>query len=150
MSLMTSGRRLNRHRWTKLPMPQDVIDRINVLARRQNGKRGLLFLDRGGIPYGDDYVAPDAEDGDNDDATYEPSDDDSSDGDNDYDSDEPSDYNDDDIEGNNVDDMIINNNIPANNDVANIEENIIDGDEANDDDSEANRQQYDQDIGIDL
>jgi hypothetical protein len=29
---LTSGRRLSRSRWTILPMPQDVIDRVHVLA----------------------------------------------------------------------------------------------------------------------
>jgi hypothetical protein len=30
---LTSGRRLSRNRWTALPIPQDVIDRVHVLAR---------------------------------------------------------------------------------------------------------------------
>jgi hypothetical protein len=31
---LTTGRCLNRYSWTKLPMPQDVINRVHVLARR--------------------------------------------------------------------------------------------------------------------
>jgi hypothetical protein len=33
-SLVTTGRKLNQQHWTELPMPQEVICRVHVLARR--------------------------------------------------------------------------------------------------------------------
>jgi hypothetical protein len=33
---LTSGRKLTRNQWTTLPMPQDVIDRVNHLGRRSH------------------------------------------------------------------------------------------------------------------
>lgn len=45
---LTTGRRLNRYKWTMLPMPQDVIDRVHNLASLQSNGEGLLFLDRNG------------------------------------------------------------------------------------------------------
>lgn len=71
---LTTGRRLNRYRWTQLPMPQDVIDRVGMLARRQNNRRGLEYLDRGGLPSDENDDPNDDPDGDNDDATYLPPD----------------------------------------------------------------------------
>lgn len=56
LSLLT-GRRLHRNRWTELPMPADVIDRVHVLARRSRA-------DRAGIEFGNRYR--DAIPGDND------------------------------------------------------------------------------------
>ena len=41
MSLAT-GREITRRRWTALPMPNEVIDRVHALARRR--PRGLTFL----------------------------------------------------------------------------------------------------------
>jgi hypothetical protein len=73
MSLAT-GRRITRRSWTALPMPQDVIDRVNTIAQQQNVNRGLLFLDRNGL-CDDDDLADDADDGaDDDDDTYYPPD----------------------------------------------------------------------------
>jgi hypothetical protein len=46
---LTTGRRLNRNRWTSLPMPTDVIERIHNMARRGHAPRGILFADRAGI-----------------------------------------------------------------------------------------------------
>jgi Zinc knuckle len=43
---LSSGRIINRRQATKLPMPDDVIDRVHLLARRQNGNIGILFKDR--------------------------------------------------------------------------------------------------------
>jgi hypothetical protein len=45
---LTTGRQLNRNRWTALPMPADIIDRVHTLARRSNAPRGLTFADRSG------------------------------------------------------------------------------------------------------
>jgi hypothetical protein len=68
MSLVT-GRRITRRCWTApLPMPQDVIDRVNMLAQQQNVNRGLLFLDCNGLGADDDL----ADEDDDDDATYYP------------------------------------------------------------------------------
>ncbi len=41
---LTTGRMLDRRRWTPLPMPTDVIDRISALAKA--GQDGLLFTNR--------------------------------------------------------------------------------------------------------
>lgn len=86
MSLST-GRRLNCYSWTILPMPQEVIDRVHVLARRQHANRGLLFLDRAGNIMPDDQDDDGAEemDGDNNDSTYAPSNNDSDSDDDDND-----------------------------------------------------------------
>jgi hypothetical protein len=73
MSLAT-GRRLNRHQWTRLPMPQEVIDRVHVLARRNPASPpGLVFGDRNGaiITLEDDASRIDDQDSD-DDSTYVP------------------------------------------------------------------------------
>jgi hypothetical protein len=43
---LSSGRIINRWQVTKLPMPDEVIDRVHLLARRQNGNIGILFKDR--------------------------------------------------------------------------------------------------------
>jgi hypothetical protein len=41
---LLSGRRLTRNRWTDLPMPQEVINRVHgVLAQRSNADRDLTF-----------------------------------------------------------------------------------------------------------
>ena len=77
---LTTGRRLNRYQWTPLPMPQDVINRVHILARRN--ARGLEFLDRTGRPVDNENV--DDEDGDPDDATYTPTESHESDDNDDY------------------------------------------------------------------
>ena len=97
MSLMT-GQRLHRDRWTALPMPQDVIDRVSNMGRRQHMPKSLTFADRFGHELEDhhdsvdddhdsDYI-PDDEDDDSycsdDTSSYPSSDhDDDSDGPND-------------------------------------------------------------------
>ena len=43
---LSTGRRLNRNRWTALPMPNDVIERVHLLAQRGRCGAGLLFLGR--------------------------------------------------------------------------------------------------------
>jgi hypothetical protein len=80
---VTTGRRLNRYSWTKLPMPQDVIDHIHVLARRY--PRGLEFGDRNGNATINDYE--DADDDTNDDMDADSSYHNSSDSDDDDDDD---------------------------------------------------------------
>ena len=70
---LTTGRVLNRGRWTSLPMPNEVIDRVHRMARQEHGNNGLLFEDRNHHP----LVNPD-DDGD-DDSTYHPEEDDNSD-----------------------------------------------------------------------
>jgi hypothetical protein len=47
-------RRLNCQAWTKLPMPNKVIQRVHTLARRSRNDRGLIFLDQDGQPFLDD------------------------------------------------------------------------------------------------
>jgi hypothetical protein len=61
-------RRLNRNRWTQLPMPAEVIDRTHALARRSNASNGLSFADR-------DDIDPHDPAGDSDNETYNPADD---------------------------------------------------------------------------
>jgi len=51
---LSTGRRIFRMRWTELPMPQEVIDRVHVLARRSNDAHGLAFGWRDSAPIGDD------------------------------------------------------------------------------------------------
>ena len=82
---LTTGRVLNRGRWTSLPMPNEVIDRVRRMAFQEHGNNGLLFEDRNHNPLVDPY-----DDGD-DDSTYHPEeedddiddDDDNEDGDDD-------------------------------------------------------------------
>jgi hypothetical protein len=72
---LTTGRMLDRRRWTALPMPQDVINRITVLAR--TNPVGMNFTNmRNEAVY-------DIDDDSDDDSDYEPDDDD--DDDDDYD-----------------------------------------------------------------
>eukprot|EP00978_Attheya_sp_CCMP212_P009273 scaffold21935_cov53-Attheya_sp.AAC.1 len=65
---LTSGRRSNQSNWTVLPIPEDVINRVHVLARRNNMPNGLAFADRDGIP----LIDPD--DDDSDDESWHPGD----------------------------------------------------------------------------
>lgn len=67
---LTTGRRLSRNHWTMLPMPQDVIDRVHVLARRQNVLRGLEFLNRDNDPIVENDGDGAEPDGDDDDSSY--------------------------------------------------------------------------------
>ena len=61
---LSTGRILNRNRWTELPMPSDVITRIHAIARRN--PRGVQFSDRYLVPFILDDDIPD----DDDDSTY--------------------------------------------------------------------------------
>ena len=78
---LTTGRMLDRTRWTPLPMPQDVIDRVAVLARRN--PVGMHFTNmRNEAVYDIDDDDDDDSDSD-DDSDYDSEDDD--DDDDDYD-----------------------------------------------------------------
>jgi hypothetical protein len=61
-----TGRVINRNHWTVLPMPNDVIDRVHVLARRTAANVALIFADRYGV------IIPDPDDDDDDDEDYVP------------------------------------------------------------------------------
>jgi hypothetical protein len=71
---LSTGRRINRNRWTALPMPNKVIERVHNLARQAKANLGLLFTDRHGTPI-EDVDDPD----DDDDESYDPDDDSTSD-----------------------------------------------------------------------
>ena len=66
LSLHT-GRVINRRQraWTRLPMPQEVINQVHRLARRNNAPPGLTFQDRHNVVTPEDY-------NDVDDETYVP------------------------------------------------------------------------------
>lgn len=51
---LASGRIINRGQMTKLPMPQEVIDRVHTLARRQKANRGMDITDQRQQPVDDD------------------------------------------------------------------------------------------------
>ena len=75
---LSTGRVINRSHATRLPMPAEVIDRVHVLARRQQGT--IIFRNRDGTGIDDDDNDNIADDnGDDDDSTYHPGDDDSDD-----------------------------------------------------------------------
>jgi hypothetical protein len=77
---LSTGRVINRGNATPLPMPDDVIDRVHVLARRQKANPGLVFSDR------NQAVDDEDDDGDDDDNNYDPDDEDEGGhGDDDYD-----------------------------------------------------------------
>ena len=57
---LTTGRVLNRGRWTSLPIPNEVIDRVHRMARQEHGNNGLNFEDRNHNP----LVDPDDDDDD--------------------------------------------------------------------------------------
>ena len=59
---ITTGRVLNRQHATALPMPDEVIDKIHMLARQQKNNPGLIFADWN--------LNPDKYDDDEDDETY--------------------------------------------------------------------------------
>jgi hypothetical protein len=99
---LSTGRVINRAHATALPMPDDVIDRVNRMARQQKANPGLLFADRRNV-----VMNNNENDVDSDDEQYEhdeyDSDDDNSDNDNDINTEgnEPDDddaaYDDDDV-----------------------------------------------------
>ena len=72
---LTTGRVLNRGRWTSLPMPNEVIDWVHRMAHQEHGNNGLLFEDRNH----NQLVDPDDDREDH--STYHPKEDDNSDDD---------------------------------------------------------------------
>jgi hypothetical protein len=78
---LTTGRRLNRNRWTELPMPANVINRIHTLSRRGLAVDGLSFADRNGND--PDNGDPNDDDDDDDDETWNPGPDEDNEKDND-------------------------------------------------------------------
>ena len=118
---LSTGRVINRNHWTTLPMPNDVISRVHVMARRN--PRGLTFADRHRTPY---ILANDYTDGDDDDSTYNPdegSDDESEDGDDDgsHNNDNNDDHGYDDLDNDGDVDMV---NIPEDDIVPNNEDDV--------------------------
>ncbi len=77
---LTTGRRLNRNHWTVLPIPADVVQRVNRLSRRPLGLTALEFANRAGVPLLDDgepdddntHDADDDVDDDDDDNDFDP------------------------------------------------------------------------------
>ena len=69
---LATGKRINRTHATKLPMPDEVIERVHLLARRQKANPGLIFGDRNEQvnPMDDEY-----EEDDSDDESYAPEED---------------------------------------------------------------------------
>ena len=56
---LTTGRRLHRRKCTALPMPQEVIDRVEAIANRQKTPAGIEFLRRNGAEFEDiEYDIP--------------------------------------------------------------------------------------------
>jgi hypothetical protein len=45
---LRTGKRIPRRRWTSLPMPQEVIDRVNELGKADKQPELLTFYDRKG------------------------------------------------------------------------------------------------------
>ena len=62
---LTTGRVLNRNRWTRLPMPNEVIDRVHRMARQEKANRSLIFQNRNREVLAD-------QDEDDDDESYSP------------------------------------------------------------------------------
>ena len=78
---LSMGKVINRMRWTRIPMPKEVIDRVERMACQEHAGTTLLFEDR------DHNEIIDLDDPDDDDSAYEP-DDENDDDDNDDDNDE--------------------------------------------------------------
>ena len=90
---LSTGRVINRNKWTALPMPQEVITRVHNLARRSAANLALTFQDRHGdiIPNDDDdedddededYIPGNEEEDDDDEYPFDEHGDDQSDDDN--------------------------------------------------------------------
>jgi hypothetical protein len=79
---LTTGRMLDRMRWTPLPMPADVIARIATLAK--NNPVGVNFTNMRNEPYEDNADTDSDDDSDDDDSDYDSDDDDSAGDDDDY------------------------------------------------------------------
>jgi hypothetical protein len=63
---LTTGKRVNRNHWTKLPMPAEVIDRVHQLARRDKVTGGLVVEGRNVVEDDDDDSDFDPNDSDDD------------------------------------------------------------------------------------
>jgi hypothetical protein len=68
---LATGRVLNHNRWTALPIPTEVIDRVHFLARHNCSPLGLTFLDHAGVTLLDADLT-DAPDDDSDDEDCDP------------------------------------------------------------------------------
>lgn len=68
MSLRT-GRRITQRAWTSLPMPDEVIDRVNTLGKSEGQPELLTFYDCRGLIIGDsqnpDKIEPEQDNFDN-------------------------------------------------------------------------------------
>ena len=62
----TTGQVLNRNRWTRLPMPNEVIDRLHRMACQEKANHSLIFQNRNQEVLAD-------QDEDDDDESYSPS-----------------------------------------------------------------------------
>ena len=95
---LTTGKVINHMRWTRIPMPKEVIDRIERMACQEHAGTTLLFEDR------DHNKIIDLDNTDDDDSAYEPNDNDENDDDDDDndDNDDDNDDNDDDDDDNNI------------------------------------------------
>ena len=63
---LTTGRVLNRNRWTRLPMPNEVIDCVHCMACQEKANRSLIFQNQ------NQELLSDQDDNDDDDS-YSPS-----------------------------------------------------------------------------
>ena len=81
---LTTGKVINRMRWTTIPMPKEVIERVERMARQEYAGTTLLFEDRNHNEILDLDQDDDEEGNDSD---YEPDDDDDSDNNDDDDDD---------------------------------------------------------------
>ena len=86
---LTTGKVINRMCWTRIPMPKEVIDQVERMARQEHVGLTLLFEDR----HHNEII--DLDDTDDDDSAYEPNDNNENDGgdDDDDDNDEDDDDN---------------------------------------------------------
>ena len=78
---LTTGKVINHMRWTRIPMPKEVIDQVERMACQEHVGLTLLFEDR------DHNEIIDLDDTDDDDSAYEPNDNNENDGDDDDDDD---------------------------------------------------------------
>ena len=81
---LTTGKVINRMRWTQLPMPKEVVERVERMARQEHAGTTLLFEDRDH----NEIIEPDQEDDDND-SDYDPNDDNDDNDDDDDDNNAP-------------------------------------------------------------
>ena len=74
---LTSGARVRQHSWTKMPMPAEVINRVNAIGLRQKMPTKLTYANRYGQEIEDtiDELQYDSSD---DESSFAPSDSDSS------------------------------------------------------------------------